>query len=39
MSIIGDILKDRYIVYDVIEDDSAQSKVLLVTDTKANSEK
>ena len=36
---VGDILKDRYIVYDVIGDDSVQAKVLLVTDTKANSEK
>ena len=36
---IGYILKDRYIVYDAIEEDDLQAKVLLVTDTKADSKK
>ncbi len=36
---IGYILKDRYIVYDAIGEDDLKAKVLLVTDTKADSKK
>ena len=35
---VGDIFKDRYIVFDVIKNEN-DCKVFLVNDTKANNEK